>query len=246
MCHGDDSRPPGPAHPGEVASHGGLELVAADGNRLLAYAAHPAAPSTRGIVILPDVRGLHEFYRALSVRFAEAGLHAVAIDYFGRTTAEADRTESFGYREHVDQTTPAGIAADVAAGAAYLRTAGGGAAGSVFTVGFCFGGGYSLRQAAEQPDLAGSIGFYGAAGVALEISDQLSAPLLMLLAGADQRISVDAAHALADVAHGRGLDAEVVVYAGAPHSFFDRTFADHADACADAWVRIASFVDQHA
>ena len=149
MCHGDDSRPPGPLDPGQVAAHGVLELAAADGNHLLAYQAHPVAPSTRGVVILPDVRGLHAFYRDLAVRFAEAGLHAVAIDYFGRTTTDRDRSESFGYREHVDKTTPEGVAADVAAGAAYLRTDAGDAVGSVFTVGFCFGGGYSLRQAAE-------------------------------------------------------------------------------------------------
>ena len=246
MCHGDDSRPPGPADPGEVAAHGELELVAADGNRLLAYEAHPVGPSSRGVVILPDVRGLHAFYRDLAVRFAEAGLHAVAIDYFGRTTTERDRTESFGFREHVDRTTPEGVAADVAAGVAYLRTAPGGSAVSVFTVGFCFGGGYSLRQAAEQPDLAGCVGFYGSPGRALEISERLSAPLLMLLGGADQHISVEDAHRLADVAHQRDLAAEVVVYDGAPHSFFDRTFADHADACADAWVRISAFVDRQA
>ena len=245
MCHGDDSRPPGPADPGQVAAHGELELVAADGNRLLAYDAHPAAQSTRGMVILPDVRGLHAFYRDLAVRFAEAGLHAVAIDYFGRTTDARDRSESFGYREHVDRTTPDGIAADVAAGVAHLRSAEGGAVTSVFTVGFCFGGSYSLRQAAEQTGLAGAIGFYGAAGRALEISEHLSAPLLMLLGGADQNVSVDDAHALADVADQHGLDAEVVVYDGAPHSFFDRTFADHADACADAWVRIGAFVAAH-
>jgi len=116
---------------------------------------------------------------------------------------------------------------------------------SVFTVGFCFGGGYSLRQAAEQPDLAGSVGFYGAASRALELSDRLSAPLLMLLGGADQHVSVDDANALADVAHERGLDAEVVVYDGAPHSFFDRSFGEHADACADAWIRISAFVAAH-
>ena len=31
------------------------------------------------------------------------------------------------------------------------------------------------------------------------------------------------------------------VYDGAPHSFFDRSFAELQDACADAWRRILSF-----
>ena len=245
MCHGDDSRPPGPAHPGEVAAYGELQLVAADGNRLLAYEAHPAASTGRGIVILPDVRGLHTYYRDLAVRFAEAGMHAVAVDYFGRTAQTADRTEAFDHKTHVKQTTPEGVAADVAAGRDHLCSNRGGAVTSVFTVGFCFGGGYSLRQAADQRDLAGSIGFYGTATRALESPRPVSAPLLILLAGEDKHISVDDARKLAGLAQERGLDAKVVVYDGAPHSFFDRTFADYADACADAWLRIADVVGRH-
>jgi carboxymethylenebutenolidase len=33
-----------------------------------------------------------------------------------------------------------------------------------------------------------------------------------------------------------------VTYPGAPHSFFDRTFAEHEDACADAWRRVLGFM----
>jgi carboxymethylenebutenolidase len=245
VCHDDDSRPPGPADPVELAAHGPLELVAADGNRLTAYEAHPGPVSDRGIVILPDVRGLHEFYRDLARRFAEAGLHALAVDYFGRTADSDVRGDSFDHAPHVKQTTPQGVAADVAAGVGHLRSPAGGAVASVFTVGFCFGGGYSLRQAAEQPGLAGSIGFYGQPSRALELSDAIAAPLLVLLAGADQNISVDETQQLVDVARGHGLEADLVVYDGAPHSFFDRSYAEHAQACADAWVRIAAFVDRH-
>ena len=32
------------------------------------------------------------------------------------------------------------------------------------------------------------------------------------------------------------------VYPGAPHSFFDRTFAEHGEACDDAWRRVLGFV----
>jgi len=34
-----------------------------------------------------------------------------------------------------------------------------------------------------------------------------------------------------------------VVYDGAPHSFFDRTFAQYREACDDAWRRVLRFVD---
>ena len=80
MCHSDESRPPAPPRQGEVGAHGDLRLTAADGNSFLAYEAHPAESSTRGIVILPDIRGLHLYYKHLAERFAEAGFHAVAFD----------------------------------------------------------------------------------------------------------------------------------------------------------------------
>ena len=50
------------------------------------------------IVVMPDVRGLHSFYKELAERFAEAGIDAVAIDYFGRTAGDGPRDEGFEYQ----------------------------------------------------------------------------------------------------------------------------------------------------
>ena len=54
------------------------------------------------MLILPDVRGLHPFYEELALRFAEAGVEALAIDYFGRSAGLAPRDEEFDYMPHVD------------------------------------------------------------------------------------------------------------------------------------------------
>ena len=80
-----------------------------------AFAATPEEPTSVGVVILPDVRGLYRFYVELAERFAEAGHHAIAIDYFGRTAGVAKRDDEFEYREHTSQTTAPQIQADVAA-----------------------------------------------------------------------------------------------------------------------------------
>jgi carboxymethylenebutenolidase len=42
-----------------------------------------------------------------------------------------------------------------------------------------------------------------------------------------------------------GREHEMVVYPGAPHSFFDRAFDQWRDACAHAWRRILDFIDRH-
>ncbi|MEP6696150.1 MAG: dienelactone hydrolase family protein [Pseudonocardiales bacterium] len=242
MCHDDASRAPGVPDPVAVASHGDLVLTAADGNRFAAFAAQPVAATPTGVVILPDIRGLHDFYGDLTVRFAEAGMAAVAIDYFGRTAGIGDRSAAFEFRPHVEQTTPEGVAADVAAGVAHLRSADGGAVTSVFTVGFCFGGSFSWRQSAENPGLAGAIGFYGRPERALAVAGRMTAPLLLLIGGADPGIPVSAVEEFRDAVP---VETTLVVYDGAPHSFFDRGFAEHVEACSDAWRQIRAFISRY-
>ncbi len=239
MCHSDDSRPPADAEDVPARSTADVRLTAADGNTLLAFEARAADPTGAGIVVLPDVRGLHAFYKDLAERLAGIGLEAVAIDYFGRTADTDDRTETFEFWPHVQQTTPEGVASDVQAGVAHLRQLG---VSRIYTVGFCFGGAYSWRQSADTPDLAGCIGFYGRPALVGDATDRMAAPLLMLLGGDDPSIPTTDSEELAARARAAGVHVEHVVYDGAPHSFFDRSFAEHANACADAWSRIRSFV----
>src|SRR5438445_9276676 len=103
MCYADEARPPRPpVVAGGAEDAGDLTLHSADGTEFMAYHARAAVPNGAGIVILPDVRGIHEFYKELARRFAEAGVHAIAIDYFGRTAGLAARDESFEFRPHVE------------------------------------------------------------------------------------------------------------------------------------------------
>jgi len=240
MRHSDDSRPPSASGAGSAAATRDLTLTSDDGTSVPAFEARAAESTGAGIVVLPDVRGLHQFYKDLAVRFAEVGVDAVAIDYFGRTAKTPDRTDAFEFRPHVQQTTPEGVAADVAAAVAQLRSDG---ATKVFTVGFCFGGGYSWRQSADTPGLAGCIGFYGRRQPALEVADRMQAPLLMLVAGVDAHIPVEDTRAVKEAA---SVEADFVVFEGAPHSFFDRTAVEHAAAAEQAWTHIRRFVLQHA
>src|SRR3984893_13149428 len=136
MCYSDDARPPLPPVGGGASDQGDVDLTAADGNRLMAYFAHAEEPTGAGMVILPDVRGLHAFYKELAQRFAEAGIDAVAIDYFGRTAGHGPRDESFEWQPYLEKTTHADIKADTAAAVEWLRSPEGGAVRAVFTVGF--------------------------------------------------------------------------------------------------------------
>jgi carboxymethylenebutenolidase len=239
VCFGDGSLAPAAPGAGAAGEQRALTLTAADGTVLMAHECRSAAPSRIGVVVMPDVRGLHAYYRDLTVRLAEVGWESVAIDYFARTADADDRSEAFDFMAHVQQVTPEGMAHDVAAGAAHLRSLG---VERVFTLGFCFGGGFSWRQSADTPGLAGCIGFYGRPAQGRQVVDGMTAPLLALAAGADANIPVeDVASLLADAP----VASDLHVFDGLPHSFFDRTAPEHAQACDEAWGFIRTFVQAH-
>jgi carboxymethylenebutenolidase len=229
---------------------GGVDavLTSADGNPFRAYLA-PAAQGDAGVVIAPDVRGLHPFYEELAERFASAGVHAIAFDYFGRTAGTDRRADDFDYMPHVRQTTPKGVFADIAASRAQLE--GETTARRIFVLGFCFGGRIAFLSSAEQPGLAGVVGFYGRLGrrendpwpVPADEAKRMRAPVLGLFGGDDPGIPPLDIAAFEKALTDSKIKHQIETYPGAPHSFFDRTFNEHKAECDDAWRRTLSFMN---
>jgi carboxymethylenebutenolidase len=250
MCHDLDSRPPIEPIAGGALDGQRIELTGADGTTLAAFRSRPAEPSGAGVVILPDVRGLHPFYEELALRFAEHGIDAVAIDYFGRTAGTGPRGDGFDHMPHVTRTTWAGISADIAAGVEALR---GDGIEAVFTMGFCMGGRMSFLASTLGLGLAGVIGLYGTlqgpwrndAPAPLDRLDDVGAPVLGLFGGADESISADAVAAFDRGLTERGIDHRIVTYPGAPHSFFDRKAVDFARESDAAWTEVRGFIEAH-
>jgi carboxymethylenebutenolidase len=251
MCFDLDARPPIPPIAGGATDARELLLTSADGTRFAAYAARAAQSRGAGMIVLPDVRGLHPYYKELALRFAEHGVDAVAVDYFGRTAGQDDRGEGFDFMTHVPQTTPETLQADIAAAAAFLRSKEGGAIRALFSVGFCFGGALSFLQAASGLGYAGVIGFYGwPLGLArwpdrpkpIDAVSRFACPVLALYGGADPGIPKSAVDDFDQALERARVPHESVVYDGAPHSFFDRRQTEFADASADAWKRVLAFM----
>jgi carboxymethylenebutenolidase len=254
MCFEFDARPPAlPADLERAPIAGGagaelLELRSADGTPFSAAFAESPVGMEPGVVILPDVRGLYPFYIELTERFAVAGHHAIAIDYYGRTAGLGLRGEDFEYMPHRRQTTPSGIQADLEAALATLRERTG-ALGGV-TVGFCFGGFHSLLAATHpERDLDAVVSFYGPVDGTrfgtegpLQRAAEIRVPVLGLYGSADASIPVDQVREFEARLSELGVPHEIEIYEGAPHSFFDRKCDEFADACEDAWRRVLRFI----
>jgi carboxymethylenebutenolidase len=254
MCVDNDSRPPITPIAGGSAGGRDLRLASADGTRFMAYAVRAASPTGAGMVVIPDVRGLHPYYKELADRFAEVGVDAVAIDFFARTAPSDDRSDAFDFMAQVPLTKPDTLQADIAAAAAYLRGPEGGGVRSLFSVGFCFGGALSYLQAASGLGYAGVIGFYGwPLGLKrwpdrprpIDAVPSYKSPVLSLFGGADEGIPESAINEFDAACRKAGVKHEPTVYPGAPHSFFDRKYTEFAEASADAWRRTQAFVRQN-
>jgi carboxymethylenebutenolidase len=253
MCFDLDSHPPIEPIAGGALDSTELVLDAADGNRFRAFRARATTATGAGVVILPDVRGLHPYYEELALRFAEAGIDALAIDYFGRTFGVERQPADFDYRPHVEQTTWTGISADVRAAAQHLRMADEGRVEALFTVGFCFGGRLAFLTSTLGLDLAGAIGFYGiplGAGRAgtpapADVVGQMTNPILAIWGGADGATSAGDVVIFDKALTAAGVEHRFVSYDGAPHSFFDRKADEFADASRQAWEETLTFVRGH-
>jgi len=251
MCYDDLARPPLPPGVGGGSNGEDILLTAADGNRFSAYIARAAQPTGAQILIYPDVRGLHQFYRELALRFADVGVTALAMDYFGRTAGTGPRDDKFDFMTHVQQITLPTLYADAQASLARLRE-GEGAKRATFIVGFCMGGTLTIWTGTQDFGLAGLIGFYTGFSrkmdgehTALDISPRVRYPFLGLYGGADQGIPAEQVEQFDKNLDAAGVDHEIKIYPGATHSFFDRRFAEFADASADAWQRMLAFIHRH-
>lgn len=254
MCYDHDSHPPIDPISGAALDAGRISLTseADDHAPFFGYLARPVQPSGAGIVILPDVRGLHPFFEELALRFAEHGITALAIDYFGRTAATDDRGPDFEYMPHVSKARWAGLSGDIRAAVTHLRGLDP-APRSIVSTGFCMGGRLSSMSATLGLGLAGVIPFYGwpvganrnGTPAPAESADKIECDVLAFYGGADEGIpneaikEYDAALKKAKVRH------ETIVYPGAPHGFFDKKQSDYATESADAWDRILKFIRHH-
>ena len=160
-----------------------------DGGEFDAYLALPAGGYGPGIVILQEIFGVNKFMRQTADWYAAHGFVAVCPDLFWRqqpgvelTDTGDDWNKAIAFYQGLDE---AKAVEDSAAALEFLRRhpACSGRAGAV---GFCLGGKLAyLLSVRFKPDCA--VSFYGV-GIekSLDEADNLSSPLMLHLAGADQ------------------------------------------------------------
>lgn len=195
------------------------------------YLARPGK-AIPGVIVLQEWWGLVPHIKDVAERFAAQGYLALAPDlYHGKTTLEAAEAEHL-----LKGLDWARAAKEIAGAVRHLRDVEG--ATKVGVVGFCMGGALTII-AATQPGVDAYAAFYGFPPAGAAPLEKIAAPGLLFFGEQEPFFSVPDAKAFAEGQRKRGREAEVIIYPGAGHAFFnnERAEAYRKDAANDAWRR---------
>ncbi|HVB90663.1 MAG TPA: dienelactone hydrolase family protein [Acidimicrobiales bacterium] len=212
-----------------------------NGTTAVGYLSVPAGGQGPGLIVIQEWWGLVAHIKDVCDRFAGAGFVALAPDlYHGVTVAEPDEAGKAMMALKMD-----GAARDLsgAVDEVVRRSAG----EHIGVVGFCMGGGLALVLATQRPDaVAAVVPCYGVIPWPDAQPDYraLSAAVLGHYAGNDDFFTPEAAQALGAQLRDLGKEAEIIVYPGTDHAFFNdsRPEVYNAEAAHALWERTVGFL----
>jgi carboxymethylenebutenolidase len=211
-----------------------------NGSQAVGYLATPVGGRGPGVLVIQEWWGLVPHIRDVCDRFAAAGFVALAPDlYHGVTVAEPDEAGKAMMALKMDQA-----ARDMSGAVDELVRRSG--AAHIGVIGFCMGGGLALVLATQRPDAVSAVvPCYGVIPWPDAQPDYsaLAAAVLGHYASDDDFFTPAAAEALGKQLRGLGKDAEIIVYPGTDHAFFNDTRPEvyNADAAAALWERSLAF-----
>ncbi len=216
-------------------------------HRLTATGVAPAVwgvletPQTPGphdaVILLPGSYGWRSDYARFARAFADAGLVALAIDYYAETGRGGSRAE--------EQRNWPAWQATVRNAVAYLDTMSQVAGRHIGLVGYSRGAFLAVSVAGSMPAVRAVVDFYGGGSDSDPAVGDIPRfpPLLILHGEADTEVPVELAHRLYDRMRAHGGKVEMHLYPGAGHVFNAPWAATYSPPdAADAWRRTIEFL----
>jgi carboxymethylenebutenolidase len=246
--HSDDSTEPSPAAevvPAQAVISDSRMPYSEAGDELV-YG-HFAAPADvleplPALILIHEWWGLNDNVRAMADRLAGEGYMVLAVDLYRGSTASTPEDARQLMLEVVEDPETAKV--NIQDAYRFLETAG---APRIASLGWCFGGGWSLTAAQLLPDkLDASVIFYGQVTSDEDKLRPISAPILGLFAGNDTGIKVESVEAFRAALQRLRKDHEIHIYPGVGHAFANPTGRNYnAEAAEDAWARTLEFLARH-
>ncbi len=192
------------------------------------------------VIMIHEWWGLNDNVRAMAERLAAEGYIVLAVDLFGgnaATTPEAARQLMMRAVENRDSVT-----SNLQQAYAFVTNTAG--APRVGSLGWCFGGGWSLNTAMLFPtDLDAAVIYYGQVTSDEARLSPVEVPILGLFGSADRGIKLESVQGFEAALERLGKDYEIHVYEGAGHAFANPSGNNYnAEYAEDAWSRTLTFL----
>lgn len=208
---------------------------------------HFAAPADvveplPAVILIHEWWGLNDNVRAMADRLAGEGYMVLAVDLYGGKVAESREAARALMLEVVEE--PQLAEANIRSAYAFLETAG---APRIGSMGWCFGGGWSLNTAQLFPsDLDATVIYYGQVTDDEDKLRPVDVPILGLFGGADTGISVDSVEGFRAALEHLRKENEIYIYPDVGHAFANPTGVNYnATAAEDAWQKTIEFLGRH-
>ena len=214
-----------------------------DGNDISGYMAKPkdAEGDLPGIIVIHEWWGLNDNIRMMTRRLAGEGYKALAVDLYNGKVAESP--DSAGkYARSVEQEPALD---NLNQAYQYLNEKQG--ATNIGSIGWCFGGGWSLQTALAMPEkLDATVIYYGRLVTDKDRLENLTMPILGIFGEEDQGIPPSSVEKFEAALNDVGVQNSIHIYDGAGHAFANPSGNRYKkDAAEDAWNKTVAFLEEH-
>lgn len=195
------------------------------------------------VIMIHEWWGLNDNIRAMADRLAGEGYIVFAVDLYRGRTASTPGEARVLMMEAVEDPEPA--RENIRAAFEFVSNVAG--APRIGSIGWCFGGGWSLNTAQLFPsELDAAVIYYGQVTADEELLRPIGAPILGLFAADDAGIKVASVEAFRDALERLRKNYEVHIYPDVGHAFANPTGRNYDAATADdAWRRTLKFLELH-
>jgi len=204
------------------------------------YYAAPVSGKGPGIVVLQEWWGLVDHIKDVCDRLAKEGFCALAPDlYHGEVGKGPDQAGKLMMALNIAETEK-----DMRGAVDFVLAQQECSSKTVGTVGFCMGGQLSLYAAcANSVKVGACVIYYGGHPNVKPDLNSLKAPVLGFFAEKDTFATPAAAKELEAKIKSQGKRAEIIIYPGVDHAFFNDTRKEvfNAKTAADTWTRMLAF-----
>lgn len=194
------------------------------------------------VIMIHEWWGLNENIKNQADILAKEGYVVLAVDLYHGQVA-TDFNKAMQLSSSVRNNSGEAIA-NLQSAVSYVRSLDNVNASRVASLGWCFGGDWSLRLALNSTEpLAATVLYYGKPVTDPQQLANISWPVLGIFGDQDQSISVDSVKQFASALNASKITNEIYLYEGVGHAFANPSGDSYAPKeTADAWQKTLAFL----